>query len=93
MVSITRLILRVPPPVQIEKMDAATYLAEFERALIRARTGEGRARAKAVSVHMGRPPKLTPHQRREALARREAGETSTEIARTFGVSYTTVGRL
>jgi DNA invertase Pin-like site-specific DNA recombinase len=46
-------------------------LAEFERELIRARTGEGRARAKAAGVHMGRPPKLTLHQRREAIARRE----------------------
>src|SRR5487761_2183336 len=42
-------------------------LAEFERELIRLRTGEGRTRAKARGVHMGRPPKLTPHQRREAL--------------------------
>ena len=68
-------------------------LAEFERELIKARTGEGRARAKAQGVHMGRPPKLTPHQRREAIARRDAGEALTEIARTFGVSHTTIGRL
>jgi DNA invertase Pin-like site-specific DNA recombinase len=31
-------------------------LAEFERELIRARTGEGRARARERGVHMGRPP-------------------------------------
>jgi DNA invertase Pin-like site-specific DNA recombinase len=68
-------------------------LAEFERELIKARTGEGRARAKAAGVHMGRPPKLTPHQRREAIARRDAGEALTDIARTYGVSYTTIGRL
>ena len=37
-------------------------LAEFERDLIRTRTGEGRARAKANGVKMGRKPKLTPHQ-------------------------------
>src|SRR5262244_1580568 len=37
-------------------------LAEFERELIRARTGEGRARAKARGVRLGRRPKLTPHQ-------------------------------
>jgi DNA invertase Pin-like site-specific DNA recombinase len=35
-------------------------LAEFERDLIRARTGEGRERAKARGVKMGRRPKLTP---------------------------------
>jgi DNA invertase Pin-like site-specific DNA recombinase len=68
-------------------------LAEFERELIRARTGEGRARAKAAGVHMGRPPKMTQHQRREAIARREAGEALTEIARTFNVSHSTISRL
>ena len=43
-------------------------LAEFERDLIRARTGEGRERAKARGVKMGRKPKLTPHQQREAIS-------------------------
>ena len=52
-------------------------LAEFERELIRTRTGEGRER--------GRKPKLSPHQQREALARREAGEVLTDIARTYNV--------
>jgi DNA invertase Pin-like site-specific DNA recombinase len=37
-------------------------LAEFERDLIRSRTGEGRERAKARGVKMGRKPKLNPHQ-------------------------------
>jgi DNA invertase Pin-like site-specific DNA recombinase len=36
-------------------------LAEFERELIRARTGEGSARTKANGVKMGRKLKLTPH--------------------------------
>ena len=62
-------------------------LAEFERELIRARTGEGRKRAKERGVRFGRPPKLNAHQRREALARREAGETSMDIARSYGVSH------
>jgi DNA invertase Pin-like site-specific DNA recombinase len=44
-------------------------LAEFERELIRTRTGEGRERAKARGVALGRKPKLSPHQRREALGR------------------------
>jgi DNA invertase Pin-like site-specific DNA recombinase len=68
-------------------------LAEFERELIRARTGEGRARAKARGVRMGRRPKLTAHQRREALARIAQGETASEIARTFNVSRWTISRL
>ncbi len=46
-------------------------LAEFERELIRARTGEGRARAKARGQSLGRPFKLTPHQRQEAIKRRD----------------------
>ncbi|MCA1513645.1 recombinase family protein [Bradyrhizobium sp. NBAIM01] len=68
-------------------------LAEFERELIKARTGEGRERAKARGVHMGRPAALNRDQQREALARKEAGEPLTDIARTFGVSHTTISRL
>jgi DNA invertase Pin-like site-specific DNA recombinase len=44
-------------------------LAEFERELIRARTGECRRRAKARGVRFGRPRKMTPHQWQEALRR------------------------
>lgn len=68
-------------------------LAEFERELIRVRTGEGRARAKARGVKLGRRPKLTPHQKREALARRNNGEALTEIARSYNVSHSTISRL
>ena len=67
-------------------------LAEFERELIRARTGEGRARAKARGVHKGRPLKLDAFQRNEARQRRDAGETLTDIARTYGVSHMTIAR-
>src|ERR1700710_341571 len=67
-------------------------LAEFERDLIRARTGEGRARAVARGVTMGRPPKLTPHQRKEALKRRDAGEAMRDIAKSFNVSHSTISR-
>ena len=68
-------------------------LAEFERELILARTSEGRTRAKARGVKFGRPPKLTPHQRQEALARLSAGEMLVDVARTFNVDPTTIGRL
>ena len=62
-------------------------LAEFERDLIRARTGEGRERAKARGVKMGRKPKLTPHQQREAIKRRDSGEPVREIARSYNVHH------
>jgi DNA invertase Pin-like site-specific DNA recombinase len=68
-------------------------LAEFERELIRARTGEGRVRAKARGVRFGRKPALTAHQQREALARRAAGEACVEIARSYAVSHSTISRL
>ena len=62
-------------------------LAEFERELIRARTGEGRKRAKERGVHMGRPAKLTTHQRRDALKALTDGTTSqADLARRFNVS-------
>ena len=68
-------------------------LAEFERDLIRARTGEGRERAKSRGVKMGRKPKLTPHQQAEAINRREAGEPIREIARSYNVHNSTISRL
>src|SRR6266446_6275419 len=68
-------------------------LAEFERDLIRARTGEGRERAKARGVKMGRKPKLTPHQKAEAIKRRDAGEAMREIGKSFNVSHSTISRL
>ncbi len=68
-------------------------LAEFECELIRVRTGEGRARAKAHGQSLGRPFKLTAHQRREATERRERGETLADIARSYNVSAATISRL
>jgi DNA invertase Pin-like site-specific DNA recombinase len=68
-------------------------LAEFERHLILARITEGRKRAQARGVRFGRKPKLTAHQRREALARREGGEALVDIARSYAVSHSTISRL
>ncbi len=68
-------------------------LAEFERELIRTRTGEGRTRAVARGVKMGRKPKMTPHQVNEALRRVDAGERLREIAGSYSVSHSTISRL
>jgi DNA invertase Pin-like site-specific DNA recombinase/predicted nucleotidyltransferase len=69
-------------------------LAEFEREMIRARTGEGRQRAKARGQHLGRPPTLTSHQRSEAVKALEDGTaTQADLARRFAVSQSTISRL
>jgi DNA invertase Pin-like site-specific DNA recombinase len=67
--------------------------AEFERELIRARTDDGRKRAMERGIRFGRKPKLTPHQRAEAIARREAGENLSDIGRSYNVSHSTISRL
>lgn len=68
-------------------------LADVERDLIRTRTAEGRARATARGQHMGRPPKLSPAQRTEALERRADGATLGELARSYNVSPSAISRL
>src|SRR5258708_33591377 len=45
-------------------------IAEFERELIRERTGDGRKRAMANGVKFGRKPKPSPYQRQQAIKRR-----------------------
>jgi DNA invertase Pin-like site-specific DNA recombinase len=68
-------------------------LAEFERELIRARTGEGRRRAKANGVKFGRPRVLSPHQQAEILNRRANGESLSVLAASYGVNRKTIIRL
>jgi DNA invertase Pin-like site-specific DNA recombinase len=68
-------------------------LAEFERELIRARTGEGRKRAKANGVKFGRPRALTASQRQEAIQKLAQGEAQADVARIFNVSQATISRL
>jgi DNA invertase Pin-like site-specific DNA recombinase len=60
-------------------------LAEFERELIRARTGEGRERVKTAGVSFGRPLKAPQPM--------DAGESVVDLARTFGVDRETLYRM
>jgi DNA invertase Pin-like site-specific DNA recombinase len=69
-------------------------IAEFERDLIRERTGEGRRRAQANGIKFGRKPKLSEYQRKEALKRRASGEeTLAEIAKSYAVDVSMISRL
>ena len=68
-------------------------IAEFERELIRERTGDGRKRAQANGVKFGRKPKLSAYQRQEAIKRRAAGETLAEIAKSYAVDLSMISRL
>jgi len=68
-------------------------IAEFERDLIRERTGEGRKRAMADGVRFGRKPKLSEYQRKEALKRRATGETLASIAKSYAVDISMISRL
>jgi DNA invertase Pin-like site-specific DNA recombinase len=68
-------------------------IADFERDLIRERTGEGRKRAMAAGIKFGRPRKLSDYQRQEAIRRRADGETLVAISKSYGVSIAMISRL
>lgn len=68
-------------------------IAEFERDLIRARTGAGRKEAINRGVKFGRPSKITPKQMKLAKRLLSEGNSIRDVATTFGVHYTTLYRL
>jgi len=61
-------------------------IAEFERDLIRERTGAGRDAAKERGVRFGRPRKLTEDQVKVASQLLAEGKAVRDIARTFNVA-------
>jgi len=74
-------------------LDALERVVGIEGELARARTRDGQERAKTHGVKIGRKPKLTAQQKREAIKRRDAGETCREIAASYDVSAATISRL
>jgi DNA invertase Pin-like site-specific DNA recombinase len=68
-------------------------LATFERHLIKARTDEGVKVARARGARFGRPPKLTPFQRQEAIQRLVDGESQADVAGAYNVDPAAICRL
>lgn len=80
-------------PVGKLLFNVLAMVAEFEADLIRARTREGMAVAKAKGRLKGRKPKLSPAQERHLVALVEGGEhTIAEVADLMGVGRATVYR-
>ena len=68
-------------------------IAEFERDLIRERTGAGRADAQKRGVRFGRPKKMNEQQRVLANRLIKEGKSVSEVARTFSVHPATLYRI
>jgi len=67
-------------------------MAEDERHRIVKRANDGRAAARKRGTRFGRKPKLTEHQKAEALKRLDAGESCRAIARAMAVHHATMSR-
>jgi DNA invertase Pin-like site-specific DNA recombinase len=65
-------------------------LAQFERELIIERTNSGLAAARRRGVKLGRKPMLDHDKLQHARQLLEAGESGRHVARTLGVSHTTL---
>jgi hypothetical protein len=75
---------------QVKQLRAAGAEKNYKETASGARSD----RAKANGVKMGRKPKLTPHQTKEAIRRRDKGEeTLVEIGRSYNGSGWTIGRV
>jgi DNA invertase Pin-like site-specific DNA recombinase len=68
-------------------------IAEFERDLIRERTGAGREDAKRRGVRFGRPKKMNEEQRNLACRLIKEGKSVSEVARTFSIHPATLYRV
>lgn len=66
--------------------------AQLERDLIKVRTAEGRAEAKANGKHLGRMPALSEKQAQELFKAKSNGESISALARKYNVSRATVHR-
>lgn len=69
------------------------WFARWQRLRILENTAHGRELARRRGVKFGRKPKLGPDQRQTAVERKANGESCAHIARSLGVSESTIQRL
>jgi len=69
------------------------WAARWQRLRILENTARGREEARRRGVRFGRKPKLNSLQRQNVMERRGQGETCAAIARTLGLSASTVLRV
>lgn len=79
-------------PFSTAMINLCGVFAQLERDLIKSRTAEGRAVAKAQGKHLGRMPALSEKQSQELLKEKSDGESISSLARKYGVSRATVHR-
>ena len=72
-----------------EKLHEQGYGANKHSERIKAAFAARRARGASI----GRPQKLMPNQRQEALQRLGSGETQANVARSYGLSQATIRRM
>ena len=69
------------------------WVARVQRLRILENTANGRVMAKAKGVKFGRKPKLSPRQKARVVERKARGEPYALIARSYGVSESTILRV
>ena len=79
-------------PAGVMVLTVFAGIAEFERALIRERTGSGRAAAMRRGVQFGRPSKRTDEKTTLALRLLSEGKSVPQVATTLGIHYATLYR-
>jgi hypothetical protein len=89
---------RLPPAVAVNSIPRGAFghvaaISADEPLPLAGDVQDRKIAVKARGQSLGRPFKLTPHQRSEAIRRRDRGETLSDIARSYNVHPSTISRL